>query len=297
MLFSFNTINNCQTLAAKATVYTRLNTMSAHSMAVMFAVFTLLTYLSTTPSANAYNIPTSIPTTSYNPTTNNTNLATPAAIPLVANAIAGAGKSIARVDFFVNGQLIGTDLSPPYSLDWQASTGAHIITAHAYDSASNVSFSSGTNITVASAPALIPTIAILSPTNATSITLPTASPITFATSITSGAALDRIVITVARTDGTSPDIDTSYIWHGTSASYHWTPLTAGTYTLTARVVDTNGNAGVSAPVTVTIIVPITETITFLHTDLMGNTIMASNAQGSKLWTELYFNFEALEFTY
>jgi hypothetical protein len=57
----------------------------------------------------------------------------PASIPVSANA-SDANGSVARVEFYANGSLIGTSTSPPYALTWSGvGTGSYSIFARAYD--------------------------------------------------------------------------------------------------------------------------------------------------------------------
>jgi RHS repeat-associated protein len=64
----------------------------------------------------------------------------------------------------------------------------------------------------------------------------------------------------------------------------------GSYVLTVRTVDTFGNAAFSAPVTVNVAANPNEEITFLHEDLAGNTIAATDARGVVKWKENYSPF-------
>lgn len=193
-----------------------------------------------------------------------------------------------RVDFFVDGQLVGTANTPPYSTTWQATTGNHAITAVAYDSISGSTTSAAVNITVNSPPAALPTISISAPANNATITIPAGGQVSFATTIAGGATLSRIELYAQ--SGSGPTLQTTKLNSGTAATFDWKPLAAGTYVLSAQVIDSNGNSAASAPITVTITAPAGETITFLHTDLAGNTIMASDGVGATLWKENYTPF-------
>jgi RHS repeat-associated protein len=74
------------------------------------------------------------------------------------------------------------------------------------------------------------------------------------------------------------------------ASYAWTPLLPGTYTLSAKVTDSKGATGVSTPVTITVANTSGETITFLHNDFAGSAIASTDAAGVLLWKENYTPF-------
>ncbi len=65
-------------------------------------------------------------------------------------AQAADNMSIARVEFLVNGARIGTSLSAPYSVNWNTRklSGAHTLTAVAFDTAGNSSTSASVAVTV-----------------------------------------------------------------------------------------------------------------------------------------------------
>jgi hypothetical protein len=78
-------------------------------------------------------------------------------ITLTADATAGAGVN--RVEFLVDGSLIASDTSMPYSADWDTSTvpdGSHALTARVVDTASTSVTSSAVTVTVLN----VPTIAV-----------------------------------------------------------------------------------------------------------------------------------------
>jgi len=66
-------------------------------------------------------------------------------VALTATATDNTG--VARVEFYDNTTLVGTDTSSPYSVNWdssKAANGSHLITARAYDAAGNVGSDSNT---------------------------------------------------------------------------------------------------------------------------------------------------------
>ena len=70
-------------------------------------------------------------------------------ITLAAEADAVAGRTIAKVEFFQGGTLLGADTSSPYSFTWNGvAGGSYSLTAKATDSAGATSTSSAVNITV-----------------------------------------------------------------------------------------------------------------------------------------------------
>jgi poly(hydroxyalkanoate) depolymerase family esterase len=67
------------------------------------------------------------------------------------NASASDDVGVDRVDFLLDGSLLGTDMSAPYTLAWNAATasnGAHVLQARAQDIAGNIGHSAAVNVTV-----------------------------------------------------------------------------------------------------------------------------------------------------
>jgi hypothetical protein len=93
----------------------------------------------------------------------NTSLTAPTAgqtingnVTLSANATDGAGGSgVAKVDFLVDGNIVGTATSSPYQINWNSNsvpTGNHTILAKATDLAGNVGTSPSIVVTVSAGP-------------------------------------------------------------------------------------------------------------------------------------------------
>lgn len=75
-------------------------------------------------------------------------------IEISANAVETAG-TITRVDFYADGTQIGSATSAPYRMSWSnPTTGAHIVTARAYDSFGVTVVTPAVSIAVTSAPTL-----------------------------------------------------------------------------------------------------------------------------------------------
>src|SRR5690349_18063578 len=76
-------------------------------------------------------------------------------VSLTANASAGAGVS--RVEFLIDGNVIATDTTAPYSADWDTSAvadGAHSFTARVTDTANATATSTAANVTVLNSPTI-----------------------------------------------------------------------------------------------------------------------------------------------
>ncbi|HVG57555.1 MAG TPA: PHB depolymerase family esterase [Hyalangium sp.] len=66
-------------------------------------------------------------------------------------ASASDNVGVSRVEFFVDGALVGTDTSSPYSFAWNSAAvanGSHALMARAYDAAGNVGTDNDTSVTV-----------------------------------------------------------------------------------------------------------------------------------------------------
>lgn len=78
------------------------------------------------------------------------------AVPLAATAAAADGATIAKVEFYDDTTLLGTDTSAPFSLSASGLTvGSHSLVAKAYDSLGASAESTPVGITVASGPAVV----------------------------------------------------------------------------------------------------------------------------------------------
>lgn len=90
---------------------------------------------------------TTVPTVVLNAPSNNSTYTVGDTVTLTAAASDNVGVS--KVEFYVDGMLMSTDTSTPFSYDWETTgvtTGTHLLSAKAYDAAGNVATS--TNVTV-----------------------------------------------------------------------------------------------------------------------------------------------------
>lgn len=65
---------------------------------------------------------------------------------ITANATDAVGVS--KVEFYVDGILVGESSSAPYGYGWQSTVGQHTLVAKAYDAAGNVGTSSSVSVSV-----------------------------------------------------------------------------------------------------------------------------------------------------
>ena len=208
------------TLTAVATDNAGAQTTSA---AVMVTSNQLPTVSLTSPAANAVSV-------------------APGSFTLTADATDADG-SIAKVDFYENGTLLGTSTTAPYSYTWtNVPAGPHSLTAIATDNLGAQTTSAAVSV-ISDAP---PTISLTSPThNAVSV-----APGSF--TLTADAA--STTSTIAKVDYYASSAGTStLIGTATTApySFDWTNIPAGAYSLTAVATDALGITTTSMAVTVT----------------------------------------------
>ncbi|KAA5538846.1 Ig-like domain-containing protein, partial [Adhaeribacter rhizoryzae] len=186
----------------------------------------------------------------------NTIFMAPASISITANA-ADADGSIAKVEFFQGTTKLGEDLSSPFSFSWNnVAAGTYSLTAKATDNTNLVTTSDPINIMV-NAP-VPPTVSITAPNNGASYTAP--------------ASL-TIAVNAADSDGSVSKVEffQGFTKLGEDVtvpfSYSWSNVAAGSYSLTAKATDNNGQVTTSAPVSITVneSVPVASTMALTTT--------------------------------
>jgi hypothetical protein len=175
--------------------------------------------------------------------TSNMIFSQPANITMTAEAVDGDGK-VAKVEFYADDQLIGSDLRSPYNIIWyKAAPGSHALTVKATDNDGLATVSEPVYIIVGNN---IPRVNITSPTDYDSFSIGT--PI-----ILTAEAFD--------TDGTISKIEfyngTNLIGTATGSPYTvtWNNVPAGSYTLVAKATDNSGAVGASAPIHIQVVIP------------------------------------------
>ncbi len=173
-----------------------------------------------------------------NPQTGAT-FAAPGPVEIAATASDPDG-SVAKVAFYANGTLLGTDTDSPYSFSWTNVTpGSYSLTAMSTDNAGATTTAAPVGITVTGNVA--PTVSITSPAPGASFRARSNIAITASAhdsdgSITQVTFLDGT--TVLGTDATAP------------YSFTWTSVPTGSYTLRARATDNGGATTTSAGVSI-----------------------------------------------
>jgi hypothetical protein len=165
----------------------------------------------------------------------------PATVSLIA-AVTPNGHMISGVQFYNGSTLLGSAVGAPYSFSWiNVSAGTYSLSAQvAYDSGSLVSCTP-VNVTVANL--LLPSIALISPTNGASFTEPAS--ITLAASVTpNGHTISKVQFYKGAT----------LLAENTAAPYTfvWNNVAGGTYSLSARATYDSSSTVVSAALGVTV---------------------------------------------
>jgi RHS repeat-associated protein len=160
-----------------------------------------------------------------------------------------------------------------------ALAGTHALTARATDSAGGVTTSAAVNITVTSSSA--PTLSFTSPTASASFTTPASVPLVVIATPAAGTTITRIEVYSGATLIGATNSNT--------LNTNWLTLNPGAQTLTARAIDSNGGVA-TATVAINVTAAANETITFLHNDLAGSPMAATNLAGTAVWKEDYRPF-------
>ncbi|GAA2871351.1 cellulose 1,4-beta-cellobiosidase [Actinoplanes cyaneus] len=142
---------------------------------------------------------TAAPTVAISSPAANTRYTAPASIPIAATATAASGQSIAKVEFYHDGLLLGTDTSAPYAYTWSgvpSQAAAYHLQAIAYDNA-------GTKSNTADVPVFVDastTPAIVA--DATSATLEPGASGSFKVAL-NAAPTANVTVAVARSTGST----------------------------------------------------------------------------------------------
>ena len=183
------------------------------------------------------------PTVSLTSPTANQNFAAGAAVPLAATASDSNG-TIASVAFRVDGNVVNTDTSSPYSFSATGlATGTHTATATATDNGGASTTSSTVTFTVGGGGNPAPTVALTSPTANQNFASGAAVPLA-ATASDSNGTITNVVF---RVDGNVVNTDTTSPY-----SFSATGLANGTHSATATATDNGGASTTSTAVSFTV---------------------------------------------
>ncbi|MES3001249.1 MAG: Ig-like domain-containing protein [Pseudomonadota bacterium] len=164
-------------------------------------------------------------------------------VVLVASATVGSGGgSIAKVEFFAGGQLVGTSSTAPYSVTWRpTSAGSVPVFVRATDTAGFSTNSQQIIVNVSANPP--PVVSLTSPLSSATFVVGQSVPLA-ASASASGASVVKVEFYAGVT----------LVGTATAAPYagSWTPSVAGSYAITAKATDSLGASTVSAPMNVVV---------------------------------------------
>lgn len=225
-----------ETIPMPQSVYVGLAVTSHNAGMTATATFTSVAIRGPAPSNQRPTVTLTAPATS-------TTYTAPATITFAATA-SDADGTVSRVDFYANGQQVGSDTSSPYGATWNnVPQGTFNLTAVATDNAGATTTSATATVTVNAASNQPPTSAITSPANGAPYTAPATIAINASASDSNG--------TVTKVDfyGGSTRIGSD-----TTSPYSviWSNVAAGSYALTAVAFDNAGASTASAAVNVTV---------------------------------------------
>ena len=185
--------------------------------------------------------PNSLPSVSLTTPLAGAQFISPATINFAATASDTDG-TIAKVEFMLDGAVVGTSTMPPYAATATGVlAGTHSITAKATDNDNGTRTSTAISVTVAANQ--LPTVSLTSPTSGSTFTAPTDITLT-----ANAADSDGSVVKVEFFVGTTL-LDTR-----TGAPYTtvWKNPLPGSYTLTAKATDNRGATTTSTAVPITV---------------------------------------------
>jgi trimeric autotransporter adhesin len=165
------------------------------------------------------------------------------------SASASDNVGVTRVEFFIDGALLSSDTTSPYSASWNttsATNAAHSLTARAFDAANNQTTSAAVSVTVSNtAPppdTTMPSVSITGPTGGATVS---------GTTTISASASDNVGVTRVEffVDGVLVASDASSPY---SASWNTTTVANASHSLTARAFDAANNQTLSGAVSVTV---------------------------------------------
>jgi hypothetical protein len=193
------------------------------------------------------------------------------------SASASDNVGVTRVEFLVDGVLLSSDTSSPYSASWNttsATNASHSLTARAFDAANNQTASAAVSVTVSNAAPPPPDTTAPS----VSITSPAGGATLSGTTTISASASDNVAVTRVEflVDGVLLSSDTTSPY---SVSWNTTTATNAAHSLTARAFDAANNQTTSGAVSVTVsnTAPAPATLTVSATGRSGERVTSSPA--------------------
>jgi len=195
-------------------------------------------------------------------------------VALTANAT-DAMSGVARVEFRVDGVLVGTDTSAPFAASWNSATaapGTHVIEAKAFD---NAGLSSASTIQVSIAPpapvdVTAPVVSVSAPANGATVSG------TVGLSATATDDLSGVARVEFRVDGVLVGTDTSAPF---AASWNSATAAPGTHVIEAKAFD---NAGLSSASTIQVSIAAPPVVQFSTLTVTATSQSGTALRGAKL---------------
>jgi chitodextrinase len=227
------------------------------------------------------------PSVSITTPVNNAAFTTGDVVSIKASA-SDADGTVVKVEFFVNGTLIGEDVSSPYEINWNALTGAAVITAKATDNNNLNTTSATVTVNVTQGSSGPPVVSITSPAPGAHLTT-NSQVLIEATASDEGGSIAKVEFLV---NGTKVGEDAAAPYQLT-----WTAQ-SGTKNILARATDNAGNQANSPIITVLVTAGTSPTVritspvsgtTVPEGSVVGISADASDADGSITKVEFYVN--------
>ncbi len=186
-------------------------------------------------------------------------------IALAATASDNVG--VTKVEFHLDGALVGTDTTAPYGLSLDSTSlanGSHSLVAKAHDAAGNIGTSAPVAFSISNAAPDTTAPAVSASESGSS------GSITFSATATDNVGVAKVEFHV---DGVLKGVDTAAPW---SLAFDSTSLSNGSHTLIAKAYDAAGNMGTSAGVAFSV----SNVVSTTFNEVEGNGSLATaNAAG------------------
>jgi subtilisin family serine protease/regulation of enolase protein 1 (concanavalin A-like superfamily) len=162
------------------------------------------------------------------------------------SATATDDVAVSMVRFYVDGAVVGSDSSSPYSFSWSSTAvgnGSHSIKARALDTSNNYRDSATATVTVSNGgDTTQPSVSLTAPAAGATLS----GTVTLSATASDNVALARVEFLV---DGAVVATDTTASY---SASWNSASVASGSHSVAARAVDSSGNSRTTAAVSVTV---------------------------------------------
>ena len=212
------------------------------------------------------------PTVSLTAPANNSTVTAPVTVSANANAVEVNG-SITQVEFYANGNLIGTDTTAPYSISWTPTAGTYSLTARATDNLGAQTTSNARSVTVINTNQP-PTVTLTSPANNATYAAPASVALSANPQDSDGAITQVDFYNGATLIGTVT---------GPPYNATWAAVPAGNYVLTAKATDNLNAVTTSAPVNITVQAAAPAGMYFIHPDHLNTPRLITDQAGTVVW--------------